>query len=163
VGAAALRFGRAPGARRVAVAVGVAAGAVAAAVGLSAIPQQSSRSASKGAAAAAVPELNGDLAGTIENDGGGVVSISGTAATSAFRIDLLTNDGQRVSDSALQVRFPSGATCEGTLTALDQSGFSGTCNVPGGGTRTVQASWTVSGGSVSGTISTSGDAGSTDA
>jgi hypothetical protein len=146
------------------VAVGVAAGAVAAAVGLSAIPQQSSRSASKGdAASASIPELNGDLAGTIENDGSGVVSISGTAASSAFRIDLLTDESQRVSDSALQVRFPGGATCEGTLTALDQSGFSGTCDLPGGGTRTVQASWTVSGGRVSGTVSTSGAPGSTDA
>ena len=111
-----------------------------------------------------VPELSGDLAGAIESDGSGVVSISGTAAsTAAFRIDLLTSGGDRVSDSALQMRFPGGTTCEGTLTALDQSGFSGTCNLPDGTTRTVQASWTVADGSVSGTISTSGGSSSTDA
>ena len=108
-------------------------------------------------------QLNGDLSGTIENDGSGVVSIRGTAAASAFRIDLLTNQGDRVSDSALQVRFPSGTTCEGTLTALDQSGFSGTCDLPGGVTRTVRATWTVSDGTVSGTISTSGESASTSA
>ena len=53
-----------------------------------------------------MPELNGHLTGTIEqDDGSGIVSISGTAAaSSAFRIDLLTGDG-RVSDSALQLRF----------------------------------------------------------
>lgn len=161
-GAATLRFGRAPGARRLVVAFGVATGALAAAVGLSAMPQQAPRSASKaGTAATAIPELNGDLAGTIENDGTGIVSIKGTAAsTSAFRIDLLTNGGDSVSDSALQVRFPGGTTCEGTVTALDESGFSGTCDLPNGGTRTVQASWTVSDGSLSGTISASGDSGS---
>jgi methionine sulfoxide reductase heme-binding subunit len=162
-GAAVLRFGRAPAARRIAVAAGVAVGALAAAVGLSAVPQQSSRSASKSSAATALPELNGDLSGTIENDGDGIVSISGTAAASSFRIDLLTNHGQRVSDSALQVRFPGGATCEGTLTALDQSGFSGTCDLPCGDTQTVQASWTVSDRTVTGTISTSGGTGATDA
>ena len=87
----------------------------------------------------------------------------GTAAASAFRIDLLTNQDERVSDSALQVRFPGGTTCEGTLTALDQSGFSGTCELPGGVTRTVRATWTVSDGTVSGTISTSGGSASTSA
>jgi methionine sulfoxide reductase heme-binding subunit len=163
-GAAALRFGRAPAAQRIAVSLGFAAGALAAVIGLSAVPQQHSRSASKARTVTVIPELNGSLSGTIENDGSGIVSISGTAASrSAFRIDLLTNDGERVSDSALQVRFPGGTTCEGTLTALDQSGFSGTCDLPGVGTRTVRASWTVSDGTVSGTISTSGAASSTDA
>ena len=164
VGAAALRLGRGPAARRAVVAVGIAAGALAAVLGLASVPQQSSRSASSsGAAATAIPALNGDLSGTIENDGTGIVSIRGTAAASAFRIDLLTNQDERVSDSVLQVRFPSGTTCEGTLTALDQSGFSGSCELPGGVTRKVRATWTVSGGTVSGTISTSGESASTSA
>jgi hypothetical protein len=106
-----------------------------------------------------VPEVNGSLTGTIQqDDGSGIVSISGTAAaSSAFRIDILTGDGQ-VSDSALQLQFASGTTCEGTLTALDTTGFTGTCSLPGGGTRTVEANWTVSDGTVAGTISTTGGA-----
>ncbi len=61
-----------------------------------------------------------------------------------------------VSDTALQLRFPNGTTCEGTLTALDDTGFTGTCTLPGGGTRTVTSTWTVSNGTVEGTISTTG-------
>jgi Zn-dependent protease with chaperone function len=45
---------------------------------------------------------------------------------------------------------------EGTLSALDNSGFTGTCTLPDGGTRTVTSTWTVSNGTVEGTISTSG-------
>lgn len=163
--ASVLRFGHAPAARRLVVSLGVAGGALAAVVGLSAAPQQSSRSTSKAqTVAASVPVLKGELSGRIENDGGGIVSISGTAASgSAFRIDLLTSDGQQVADSALQMRFPGGTTCEGTLTALDQNGFSGTCDLPNGGTQTVRASWTVSDGTVSGTLSTSGGSSSSDA
>ena len=155
--ATAVRFGRATAARRVPIALGAAALALATIVALAAVPQRPAASASPSATdAAAVPELRGGLSGTIENDGSGIVSIRGTAASSAaFRIDLLTADGRQVSDSALQMRFPGGATCEGTLTALDQSGFSATCDLPNGATRTVQASWTVSHGAVSGTISTS--------
>jgi hypothetical protein len=106
-----------------------------------------------------VPELNGALTGTIEQDNGsGIVSISGTAASSsAFRIDVLTG-GSEVADSALQLRFASGTTCVGTLTALDDTGFTGSCSLPGGGTRTVQGDWTVSNGTVDGTISTTGSA-----
>jgi len=164
-GASALRFGSAPGGRRVAVSLGVAAGASAAVLGLSSVPQQASRTSSATRAASdSLPKLNGGLSGTIENDGSGVVSIKGTAASgSAFRIDLLTSDGGRVSDSALQMRFPGGVTWEGTLTALDQNGFSGTCELPGGSSQTVQASWTVSGGTVSGTIETSTGSSSSDA
>ena len=149
------------------VSLGVAGGALAAVLGLSAAPQQSSRSTSKAAngRCRGAGAERATLSGTIENDGGsGIVSISGTAASgSAFRIDLLTADGQQVADSALQLRFPGGTTCEGTLTALDQNGFSGTCDLPNGGTQTVQASWTVSDGTVDGTISTSGGSSSSDA
>ena len=106
-------------------------------------------------AAVAAPELKGSLTGTIQqDDGSGIVSISGAAAArSAFRIDLLTGENQ-VADSALQLRFASGTTCEGTLTTLDDTGFTGTCSLPGGGTRTVRVEWTVSDGAVDGTIST---------
>ena len=157
-GAVALRFGRAPTAHRLGYGIATAGGALLAVLGLAALPQQASSSTSPTAATAATapaPELSGDLTGTIDDSGSGILSISGTAATSAFRIDVLTS-GDRVSDSALQLRFASGATCEGTLTSLDGSGFAGTCTLPGGGTRSVHADWTVSSGRVAGTISTSG-------
>ena len=50
--------------------------------------------------------------------------------------------------------FASGATCEGTLSALDERGFTGTCTPSGGEARTVHAEWTVSQGTVAGSIST---------
>jgi hypothetical protein len=164
-GAAALRFVRAPAARRLGYGLAAASGAVVVAFALAALPQQASTSAAAAPkrAAVALPELNGDLTGTIDNSGDGIVSIRGTAAaTSAFRIDLLTS-GDRVADSALQLRFASGTTCEGTLTSLDERGFAGTCTLPGGTARTVHANWTVSNGTVAGTISTSGASSATTA
>jgi len=156
-GAGALRFGRKGAPPRLGVTLGVAGGALVAVLGLAALPQQASTSKGSARSAAAVPDLRGNLSGTIQNDGSGIVSIRGTAASSsAFRIDLLTGDGQSVSDSALQLRFPGGRTCEGTLTALDQTGFTGSCALPGGDTRTVHSDWTLSNGTVTGTISTRG-------
>ena len=162
-GAGAMRFGRAPTARRLGLALGVVCGALAAMLGLSALPQPSSRSAStpKSVVRTAIPQLDGNLSGTIEDEGSGVVSIRGTAAAAtAFRIDLLTAGGDRVADSALQLRFAGGTTCEGTLTSLDETGFSGTCNLPDGSTQTVRSTWTVSDGTVAGRITTGGTASS---
>ncbi len=153
---AALRFTRAPGSQRLGLGVGVAGIAFATILGLAALPQQASKPARAASAAVTVPELSGKLAGTIEDTGSGIVSIRGTAASNAaFRIDLLTG-GNRVADDVLQVRFPGGAVCQGSLTALDQAGFTGTCSIPSGGSRTVHADWTVSNGTVAGTITTAG-------
>ena len=157
-GAAILRFGRAATPQRVATGLAVAVGAGVAVFGLSAVPQQAagSKASTSVAAANTVPDLNGALTGTIDQgDGSGIVSISGTAASRSFRIDLLTG-GNTVADTALQLRFASGTICEGTLTALDDTGFTGTCTLPGGGTRTVTSTWTVSNDTVDGTISTTG-------
>ena len=158
-GAAVLRFGRAATPRRVATGLAVAAGAGIVVLGLSALPSRhrASKTSTTVAAATTVPDLSGTLDGTIDrSDGSSIVSISGTAASqSAFRIDLLTG-GNEVADTALQLRFASGTICEGTLTALDDTGFTGTCTLPGGGTRTVTSTWTVSNGTVEGTISTTG-------
>jgi methionine sulfoxide reductase heme-binding subunit len=159
VGAAALRFGGAAAPRRLGRGILVGAAAAAAVVLLSSLPQPASPSASKSSrqAVSTVPQIEGRLSGAIENGDSGIVSISGSAGTSsAFRIDLLTSNGQSVSDSALQLQFANGATCEGTLTSLDTSGFAGTCTLAGGGTRTVTAQWTVADNNVSGTIATSG-------
>jgi len=155
VGAGALRFGRAPAPRRLRTGLAVAGCALAVVLGLSALPQHASPSKSPARTVVAIPELRGTLSGTIEQDtGSGIVSIRGTAASrSVFRIDLLTG-GNQVADSALQLRFAGGTTCEGTLSSLDERGFTGTCALPGGATRTVHSDWTVSTGTVDGTIST---------
>jgi sulfoxide reductase heme-binding subunit YedZ len=152
-GAMALRFGRAAGVRR--IGLGVATGAAAAAVvlGLATVPQRASSSATPKRPVAAVPQIAGALSGTITNGNDGIVTVEGTTLSSAFRIDLLTASNE-VSDSALQLRFADGTRCEGTLTSLDERGFAGSCTLPGGTTRTVRADWTVSNGSVTGSIST---------
>ena len=133
-------------------------------LGLSAVPQQASSSKAStpvARTATTAPDLTGTLTGTIDQgSGSGIVSISGTAASQSFRIDLLTG-GNTVADTALQLRFASGTICEGTLTALDDTGFTGTCTLPGGGTRTVTSTWTVSNGTVDGTISTTGGSSTT--
>jgi hypothetical protein len=55
------------------------------------------------------------------------------------------------------LRFANGILCEGTLTALDTSGFSGTCELPDGHTGTVHADWVVDDATVSGTIETAAE------
>jgi hypothetical protein len=155
-GAGGWRFGRNAAPRRARTALAGAACALVAVLVLAALPQAASRSRVAATTAVAVPELNGSLNGTIDQSNAGILSISGTAAAgSAFRIDLLTDESGSVSDSALQVRFPGGATCDGTLSRLDQTGFAGTCSIPGSGTRAVSSTWTVSDGTVAGTIATS--------
>ncbi len=157
--AAALRFGSRLAERRLGFGLAMAGGTLAAVLGLSAVPQQASSSTRTSPAVNTIPEISGDLSGTIDDSGSGIVSIRGTvvaAATSTFRIDLLANDG-RVSDSAFQMLFAGGATCEGTLISLDERGFTGTCTPPGGEPRTVHADWTVSSGTVAGSISTTAD------
>jgi len=162
-GAMALRFGRAPGARRLGLGLAATGGAIAAVIGLAAVPQQAPRSTHPKRAVAAIPDIAGTLNGRIDDNGSGIVSILGTVSSStAFRIDLINGNG-RVSDSALQIRFAGGTTCEGTLTSLDERGFTGTCALPDGGSRTVRADWTVSSGTVTGTISTADDASATPA
>ena len=130
------------------------AGPSLAVLALAAVPQQASTPTASSRVDDAIPELSGDLSGTIADGGSGIVSIRGTVSSAAiFRIDLLANDG-RVTDSALQMLFAGGATCEGTLSALDERGFTGTCTLSGGEARTVHAEWTVSQGMVAGSIST---------
>lgn len=152
--AAAVRFGGGNRPRRLGFGLATAGGAVLAMLALSAVPQQASTPTASSRVGNAIPELSGDLSGTIADNGSGIVSIRGTVSSAAtFRIDLLADDG-RVTDSALQMLFAGGATCEGTLSALDERGFTGTCTPSGGEARTVHAEWTVSQGTVAGSIST---------
>lgn len=155
-----LRFGRASGLRRAGFGIAAVTGALVSVLGLASVQQPSSSKSQKGRPVVA-PEIAGKLAGRIEDNGSGIVSINGTAGTgTSFRVDLLQGDG-RVADNALQLRFADATVCEGTLTSLDERGFTGSCALPGGGSRIVHAVWTVSNGSVSGTITTANDASTT--
>ena len=78
-GAAALRFGRAPGAKRYAAGLAVAGGGLVVALGLAAVPQPASTA--KGAvrtATVSVPALSGELTGTIDSSDSEIVSINGS-------------------------------------------------------------------------------------
>jgi hypothetical protein len=147
-----LRFARAGTGRRLGLGLVTAATAFIAVVGLAHVPQPASVSTTPEESATA--EIAGPLTGAIDESATGILTVSGTAAGSAaFRIDLLTRSGQ-VSDSALQLRFANGSVCEGALTSLDETGFSGSCDLADGTSTTVRGSWTVSNGTVSGSIST---------
>ena len=162
-GAAVLRFGRAPTPRRLATGLAVAAGAAVVVLGLSAVPQQASKSKTSTKTVAARPSPISTALSPARSTRVTARASSRSAAPPrrrSFRIDLLTG-GNTVADTALQLRFASGTLCEGTLTALDDTGFTGTCTLPGGGTRTVTSTWTVSNGTVDGTISTTGGSSTT--
>jgi methionine sulfoxide reductase heme-binding subunit len=156
VGAAAVRLGRSRGPARYGTGLVVAGASFVAVLGLAHVPQ-SSPPTGPTVVAAEVPSIDAPLQGSIESNGAEILTISGSAGTASFRIDLLEEDG-RATDSALQMRFANGALCEGSLTALDTTGFTATCAVPGGATRTVSADWTVADSIVTGTLSTAAEA-----
>ena len=84
------------------------------------------------------------------------MSVSGEAGAASnvdFRIDLVTA-GDRVLDTSLQLRFAGAraAVCEGELSAIDNAGFTGTCSLADGTTRTVQGTWSVSENAVHGQL-----------
>jgi hypothetical protein len=123
---------------------------------LSAVSLPASSGPSTGATAAVPRTLSVPFNGRVDQRDGFsalLVSVSGNAGATgdtALRIDLLqTREG---IDSALQLRFPDGADCTGTVSAIDRSGFSGSCTTPRGAARHVEGSWSVTGEQVAGTI-----------
>jgi methionine sulfoxide reductase heme-binding subunit len=137
---------------------GMAAGAAFALVlGLASVPEKAPRRAT--AALAAPKGFSGGLDGTISTQLGQdaqLVSVSGEAGTASnvdFRIDLVTS-GDRVLDTSLQLRFAGAGApvCAGELSAIDNSGFTGTCSLADGTTRTVQGTWSVSENAVHGQL-----------
>ena len=57
------------------------------------------------------------------------------------RADLLVAP-QRLEKTSLQLEYlPSGDICRGRVTSVGGESFSGTCRLPGGGLRTIAASW----------------------
>jgi hypothetical protein len=57
------------------------------------------------------------------------------------RADLLVAP-QRLEQTSLQLEYlPSGDVCRGRVTNVGGTSFSGTCRLPSGQHRTIQASW----------------------
>jgi sulfoxide reductase heme-binding subunit YedZ len=140
---------------------GAAAGAAFALVlGLASMPEKAPKPATT-AAVVAPKGFSGNLDGTISTEVGQdtqLVSVSGEAGAASnvdFRIDLVTA-GDRVLDTSLQLRFAGAraraAVCEGELSAIDNAGFTGTCSLADGTTRTVQGTWSVSENAVHGQL-----------
>jgi methionine sulfoxide reductase heme-binding subunit len=121
-------------------ATGLAAGA--AVLALAVVPQgHAPRRSPATVTAAGVPaSFSAALAARVEQNDP-VVSVVGIAGGAGVRLDLLVDRGI-VRESALQLRFPSGASCSGTVTSLDSSGASGSC-----GTRAVRIAWQIQAGS----------------
>jgi hypothetical protein len=101
------------------------------------------------------------LTGKVVSSGGGetqVVSFVGRAGRSQellVRADLLVSGGQSVEKTSLQLEYlGSGDVCRGRVTKVGGTGFSGSCRLPDGESRSVDASWQTSNGgaSVAGTI-----------
>jgi sulfoxide reductase heme-binding subunit YedZ len=118
-----------------------------------------STKAAQAAVASPPGRVEDSFRGSVEQQqgqGGALVSVVGQAGGQrrlAVRLDLVTPDGEQITDTALQVRdLVSGQLCTGTVGRVGGSGFVGTCRFPGGGSRTVRGEWTVSGSAVSGRL-----------
>ncbi|HEX5246633.1 MAG TPA: hypothetical protein VFW41_05835 [Gaiellaceae bacterium] len=69
------------------------------------------------------------------------------------RADLLVSP-QKLDATSLQVEYlPSGDVCRGHVTQVGLTSFAGTCRLPDGSRRVVQAGWVPAGSGVDGTIS----------
>jgi len=119
-----------------AVATGVAM------IALAFAPQPHSPSVAHAATATGVPaSYTGSLsAQVVSQQGDPLVSVLGTAGTAAIRVDLLVRGDGAVDRSSLQLRFPSGATCTGSVTSLASEGLSGSC-----GSHRVRIAWQIGG------------------
>ena len=93
---------------------------------------------------------------------GAMLTVSGRGSGGravVLRADLVTQDGQSVSGTALQLLdVSSGTICSGTLGSVTAGGMTGSCTLPSGSSRTVSAAWQMSDRSVQGTLSVSGSA-----
>jgi sulfoxide reductase heme-binding subunit YedZ len=111
-------------------------------------------------AATSLPgRVSDSFTGSVERQqgaGGALVSVVGNGSGRRrllVRIDLVTPDGEQITDTSLQVKdVASGALCTGTVTRVGGTGFAGTCSFPGGRVRAVSGSWSVSGSGVSGSL-----------
>jgi hypothetical protein len=93
--------------------------------------------------------VNESLTGNVVRNGTQlqqIVSFVGQAARPQkllVRADLLVAP-QQLEQTSLQLEYlPSGDICRGQVTNVGGTSFSGTCSLPNGEQRTIQASWVV--------------------
>lgn len=128
-------------------------------VGLTRVPMTSSGSSTAASTSTvAFTARSLTLDGEVEQESGPtarLISVVDRAAgPDSVRIDLLQTREQ--TTTSLQLR-QGRAVCRGTIETLDESGFAGTCTVPGETTlHRVSGSWRLSGDAVSGTVTVSG-------
>ena len=88
--------------------------------------------------------------------GGSLLSVIGTGTGSRrvlLRIDLLSTDGQSISNTALQLEDVATRTvCQGTVSSMSAAGFKGRCAVTTGTSRSIAAVWRLTGKHLAGTI-----------
>ena len=133
---------------------------IAAVLGLAATPHSS---AARRAVAATPRAFSDSFAGSIaqrDYTGGSLLSVvgNGTGARRVLvRVDLVTTDGQSISDTALQLKdLVGGSVCSGTVSNVGSAGFNGSCSFPDGSSRTVAAVWRLTGRHVAGSIRVTG-------
>jgi len=87
---------------------------------------------------------------------GTMLSINGHGTGSApvlVRIDLVTTDGSSISDTSLQLEdSANGSICTGTVSNIGATGFNGSCSLPTGTSRTVDATWQLDADDLTGTL-----------
>jgi DMSO/TMAO reductase YedYZ heme-binding membrane subunit len=89
--------------------------------------------------------------------GGSLLSVTGTGTGGRrvlLRIDLLSTDGQSISNTALQLEDVASRTvCQGTVSSVSSAGFRGSCAFTTGESRSIAADWRLTGRHLAGTIS----------
>jgi sulfoxide reductase heme-binding subunit YedZ len=87
--------------------------------------------------------------------GGELVSVLGHGSGSdavTLRIDLVSGQGAGEASSLQLEDITTGTVCTGTVTTIDDAGFSGDCSLAGGASRSVSASWQLDADSLSGRL-----------
>jgi sulfoxide reductase heme-binding subunit YedZ len=149
LGALAWRIGgRAP-----AVAAAALAGACIA-VGVAFLPHGSGGTATAAAAAVTPARVTDSFSGRIAQEDG-VVSLTGSGASTSFRLDLVLDRGGNVEQSRLEVDA-NGSTCTGSVSSADRNGAAGTCSLPDGTTRNVSIDWQLGESSLAGRLTLAG-------
>ena len=112
-------------------------------------------------AVAAPASFTGSFSGSLaqrDGVGGSMLSVVGRASGTRrmlVRIDLVSTGGDGfISDTALQLEdVRTGSVCLGTVSRVGRTGFSGSCSFAGGASRTVAATWRLTGRHVAGSLS----------
>ena len=87
---------------------------------------------------------------------GTMLSINGHGAGSTavvVRIDLVTTEGRTLTGTSLQLEdSASGSICTGTVSNIGDTGFNGSCSLPTGTSRAVEATWRLDADHLAGTL-----------